>query len=156
MLWTMLVMMACSTQVTNPSAVDDDYAKLARRLPEFAGMYISHGELVVAVVGSPDSATVRDAVLPYVRDQGLDDLPLRVTTAKYTYECLRVQKDRLLETLQIEELTLAAIDEVANRIRLGVATEKARSRLSKQLMEIGLPADMVFVEVLPPYQRLSR
>jgi hypothetical protein len=156
MFWTALVIAACSTQVAVPSEADDDYARLARRLPEFAGMYISQGELVVAVVGSPDSATVRAAVLPYVRDQGLDDLPLRVTTARYTYECLRAEKDRLLGTLAIKALTLASIDEIANRILIGVATEEARSGLGKQLMEIGVPADMVFVKVEPAYQRLSR
>jgi len=55
MLWTAMVIVACSTQVTNPSAADDDYARLARQLPELAGMYISQGELVVAVVGTPDA-----------------------------------------------------------------------------------------------------
>jgi hypothetical protein len=156
MLWTALVIVACSTQVTNPSAADDDYAKLARRLPELAGMHISQGEFVVAVVGRPDTAGVRRAVMPYLQDQGLDDLPLRVTTAKYTYECLRAEKDRLMRTLPMKDLTLSSIDEASNRIRIGVATKEASGRLAQQLMEAGIPADMIYVEVRPPFERLSR
>jgi hypothetical protein len=156
MLWTAMVIVACSTQVTNPSAADDDYARLARQLPELAGMYISQGDLVVAMVGTPDAAAVQRAVMPYLRDQGLDDLPLRVTTAKHTYECLRAEKDRLLRTVPIKDLTLIGIDEVTNRIRIGVATEEASSRLAQQLMETGIPSDMVYVEVRPPFERLSR
>jgi hypothetical protein len=156
MLWTALVIVACSTQVTTPPAADDDHAKLAQRLPELAGMYISQGEVVVAVVGRPDTATVQRAVMPYLQNQGLDDLPLRVTTARYTYECLRAEKERLLRTVPIKDLTFSSIDEVSNRIRIGVATEETRSRLAQQLMETDIPADMIYVEVVPPFERLSR
>jgi hypothetical protein len=107
--WTAMVIVACSTQVTNPSAADDDCARLARQLPELAGMSISQAELVVAVVGMPDTAAVQRAVMPYLRAQGLDDLPLRVTTVKYTYECLRAEKNRLLRTVPIKDLTLPPI-----------------------------------------------
>jgi len=56
----------------------------------------------------------------------------------------------------IKDLTLIGIDEVTNRIRIGVATEEASSRLAQQLMETGIPSDMVYVEVRPPFERLSR
>jgi hypothetical protein len=135
---------------------DDDYARLARRLPGFAGMYLDRRVLIVAVVGDPDSTEVRRAVFPLVRDRGLDDLPLRVAKAKYTYERLRTEKDRLMNVLEIEELTFAAVDEVANRIRIGVATEQARRTLSRGLSDAGVPADMVSVEIRSGFQRLSR
>jgi hypothetical protein len=135
---------------------DDDYAELSRRLPSFAGMYISRGELVVAVVGKADSTAVRAAVHQYLRDQGLDDLVLRVRSAKYTYQRLRAEKDRLMGTLKIKELTFAGIDEVANQIRIGVATEEAWSKVCRQLAKFGTPADMVHVEVGSAFQRISR
>jgi hypothetical protein len=119
-------------------------------------MYISEGQLVVAVVGKPDRAAVRAAVQPYLRDQGLDDLVLKVRSANYTYERLRAEKVRLLEALRAEELTFAGIDEVANQIRIAVTTEEARSRVCRQLAKGGTPADMVHVDVGPPFQRFSR
>jgi hypothetical protein len=130
----------------------DEYAQIARQLPGFAGLFLDQNELVVLTVDQPDAAIVRKATQAFAHIRGIGQLPVRLARAKYTFEKLRTERDRLAGTLEIPQLTVSSIDEVANRIHIGVATPAARTALQSQLKQAGFPSDLVSISVEPPFK----
>jgi hypothetical protein len=138
--------------------LDGEFAELAREVPGFGGYYFSaSGELSVVVTDPARADAVRDAVARRAPRHGAPagDLEpasaIRVVKGDYGFDQLADWNQRLIPLLG-QGVVFTDADEVANRVRVGVADDATAARVRGELARLGVPREAVIVEHAAPVQ----
>lgn len=150
---------AKSVDVDGGTTLDDLFVKIAQRVPAFGGMFFSDNQLYVYLVDLTQktnvAAAIIDVMTPYRPDleQVIRERGFRVLQGKYGFLQLKEWHDRMrAEVLAIPGVTMTDIDEVRNRLRVGVEKVQLASAVEQKLTELGIPREAVIIEETGPIE----
>lgn len=139
--------------------------EMSNIVPEFAGYYFEpNGMLVVRVrdtrQGDAVTAAARDLIRRrLINTQRADTPPIVVRSAEFTFLQLAAWRDLAYDALftSIPSVTMLDLDEVANRVVVGVdrSAATARAEVMARLAGIGMDTTAVTVEPMAPYVAAS-
>ena len=145
-----------------PYTIDDRFADLARVVPGgFGGLWLEGHVLHANLVDLSKRAEAQAALARELRGEfgpggpgqrGLVDLDAIVFhQGRYDYVQLVDWYRRLTPALG-EGVISGDIDEVRNRIAIGVQDDAAIERVRRKVVELGIPPEAVIVELREPIQ----
>ena len=142
--------------VSAPPTLDDLFARVARSVPGFGGMYLAKdGTLQVYLVDPSQKAAAEKAIVAvfgprYVR-RGV-----RVIKGTYGFLRLKQWQDRQrLHTLALPGVVLTGIDEAKNRLEIGLAPGFSADRVTTELKRLGVPLGAVEIKHTPKISELG-
>lgn len=137
-----------------PQSIDDEFAEIARRAPAFGGLFVDSDDPSVLHVYLTDSAAeagIAKAIAAVVQHK--EPLHKRIVVSKVRYNFLQLKEwhDRLGSSLAaVDGLVWTDIDEVENRLKVGVLSADVRAVVEKELAELNIPAGVVAFEETTP------
>jgi len=145
--------MPSAIPASSQRSLDDIFAAIAREVPGFAGFYFAEdGRTLIAVLKEPVSEP--DVLCQSMaRPSGmarLANLSVRSVYAQYSFLELQGWYRPVQEALSIPGVVRSDIDEVRNRIVIGVETDEAREVVAQMVEELGIPTEAVSIEHAEP------
>lgn len=141
-----------SAQASSQASIDAEWASISQgQVPGFAGHYIdSNGDPIVLLVDTSRSTIARQ----YVSElRAAARLPLRVPRirqVKYRFEQLAAWRESLLTAIARTNSAVSIdIDEVNNRVAVGVRLQTAISDLRVVGRNSGIPDDALYLSIEP-------
>ena len=135
---------------TGPT-LDDRFAAIARLVPSFGGFFIRNGQLHVYLTNTSDLPAAMQAIIAAF---GRDRLPLDRPVAlqgRYNFVQLKGWHDvHRFRTLAIPGTSSVDVDEVNNRLEIGVLNNSALNDVRQVLEELGIPGQAFNISVVPP------
>jgi hypothetical protein len=173
-----VVHLACTILMTLPTialaqpepaltpTLDEQYIALAEQTPGFGGLYLDPetGRTVVRLKDLGKAPEARKAVQAFLNGRGITPLLLPgtpraggtlqdLTFVKGDYDFRELaQWRRQIEETALEVITMSDVDEVKNRVFIGVLDEAAREQVAGSLEGLGIPAKAVVLKVIPPVE----
>ncbi|MBC8121029.1 MAG: hypothetical protein H7Y22_04215 [Gemmatimonadaceae bacterium] len=143
-------------QATPKGSYDDELLELSKAIPDFGGLYVEGGALVVRTGGQLLDEHGRSALTAFMaRREGslraaelISDL--RVKTAAHTFEQL-VEWCRRVSDANLPDLYLLDADEVNNVVAVGVGSGSL-DEVRKRLIGLGIPVGALDVFPSGPVQ----
>lgn len=136
---------------------DAEFLQLADSIPGFAGLYVAADGDVVAQLADLGQRSRATAVLGRLVERkrsqlrGRDGIPLsariRHHQVKYNFIQLVAFKRAIKPLHSSIKIVYVDIDEVTNRLSLGVRGPEDKSRFEAALAQLGVPVDGVVIEV---------
>lgn len=105
--------------------------RFAAALEQFGGAFVSNGVLHVAVTESSAASDARRIVDEHLRASPRGPMTIAVVPARYSYRQLWDWQGTILHDWAILQLRSVAVDERANRLRIGVGDSVARWPLAR-------------------------
>jgi hypothetical protein len=133
------------------------FEEISKTVPSFAGYYLEGDKLVVSVTDSTQSQAAEAAVrrvlpatLPAKAARRLAQPSVVRRHGQYTFLQLRDWRDQIGRGVFYALADAASIDldEIANRIVIGLATGSGRGELEQWLARSGVPAGAVKIQVM--------
>jgi len=142
---------------------NDIFAELGRTVPEFGGMFIdeaSRDTLDVYVLDdSPGMMERLDAAInavPELASARAAQPRIKLLPGQYSFVQLKEWHDRMSPVvLAIPGAVLTAVDQITNRLLVGVEDLGLEPRVSATLAELGIPREAVNIEASPRDQDVS-
>lgn len=140
-------------------SLDDDFADLVDRVPGFGGMFVDSDGVLNVYLTDPDrqeelSGRISEFLTqrsPRRRQEIAAAVAnIRVRKAAYDFRQLHNMYSRITATLPPSGITLSDIADDENRIVIGVIDKAAADRVTKALIDLGIPADAYAVREIPP------
>jgi hypothetical protein len=139
--------------------VDDMLAAVGLRVPEFGGMFIgeeNHVRTLQVYLLDPAPRVIAAVEQAIVDVFGRDRIPpggIRVLQGQYSFmELKRLYDSGLTTVLSMPDVVFTDIDEVHNRLRVGVASPSAVTAVQRQLDALAIPRAAVTIEITPPFE----
>lgn len=143
-----------ATSPTHVRDTDDELARVAREeIPGFAGFYLdASGTPVVRVVDASQAEAASAYVEQHIGVARGRHLPLvglkasaapRVLPATYDFAQLKDWAEQLNPMLSRSGVYLIDVDEVQNRVLLGVGDASAAAAVRAKAAQLGIPADAI-------------
>ncbi len=139
-----------SLQGNRPMTIDEEFAELAEIVPGgFGGVYLDSRLRVVVILVDPTQREAALAVLATWKDD-MDWGNARVVRGDYDFAQLKRYYDRLIQALR-QPIVSYDIDEVLNRIVLGVLDQEERERVAREIVALGdVPCGVVLIKLDAP------
>lgn len=135
---------AASTAGWDDRPDEAEMRAFAGRIAGLGGYHFEAGDLVISLTSAGHAAAAR-AALAGVASRGTGRTSVR--PARYTFLQLREWRDAWWERiLDVSGVTFVDLDEVANRITIGIAEPAARARVLDLLRHSGIPVDALGFE----------
>lgn len=139
---------------------EKEFVQLSEQISGFAGYWYEGGERVVALTDpsqQENARAVMDKVVPRPeaagREEGKGDGSTRFVQAQYDYKTLRAWRDGAVDAaFEQDDATFLDLDEVRNRITVGLLSEDAQRSVSERLAKAGVPLEAVNFEVSGPVE----
>lgn len=139
---------------------EKEFVQLSEQIPGFAGYWYEGNERVVALTDpsqQENARAVMDKVVPLPeaaeREEVQGDGGTRFVQAQYDYKTLRGWRDGAADAaFEQDDATFLDLDEVQNRITVGLLSEDARAAVSERLAKSGVPLEAVNFEVSGPVE----
>jgi hypothetical protein len=141
---------------------EEEFARLADEIPGFAGTYFDQeGNLVVALTDAKQADRARVVLEPtlsiltarvsHPRRRGGLRPQLRIRQVQYDFQKLREWRDRLTPNIMaLKGVQLLDLDEVTNRVWVGIVDASARGEVMRQAANLAIPAGALTVEMTQP------
>lgn len=138
--------------------IDDRLYRLSLKAPGFAGLYYdSTGQLVVRLTQSANRVAAEPLIHEFLARElrnsskaATDIATMRVLPADFSFAEL-MQAGQAASTLFADsDVSQIDVDEVRNRVVVGVTNDAVRMRVTEAVMALGSPAPRIQVEVSPP------
>ncbi|MEJ7761143.1 MAG: hypothetical protein WKF55_16310 [Gemmatimonadaceae bacterium] len=152
-----------SSSASQFKTIDEEFASLGSLIPGFAGYYLESGRLVVALADPAQRERARAVLRETLAGRDLAHLgaPIDVDraifrSAGYSFvelQAWRRSVNNLFST--IPGITLTDVDEIRNRVRVGVADVATKARLLNTLSPAVPAAAIEFVVVSRPSPLLT-
>jgi len=126
--------------------IDDHFIEIGERWPGFAGYYYEDGGIVLRTTDRGDVASLATLVRT---ELGKEEFGISIRDADYDFRELAGWRDQLREAARAGMRELD-VDEVLNRVRIGVPDEDTRSEILEWLTVLNVPKAAVVVHVVPP------
>jgi hypothetical protein len=139
----------------SPQTLDDLFAAVARRVPEFGGMFYGPDEQTLQVYLTATSgekvAAVQRAVVAVFGAGSIPSGGIKALKGQYGFLLLKEQYDRMLGPIfHISGVTLTDIDEAKNRLRIGIEKSDIEAQVVDQLNKLSIPREAVVIDVTGP------
>jgi hypothetical protein len=143
------------------------FEQISQMVPSFAGYYLEGENLVVLVTDPTASRSAEAAVrqvfpatLPAKATGRLAQAPVVGRRAQYTFIQLRDWRDQIEAGvfLSLDDAASIGVDEISNRVVIGLATGSGRGELEQWLTRSAIPAGAVKIQVTGravPYANLT-
>jgi hypothetical protein len=138
---------------------DDEFARIAREeIPGFAGYYFVGDTNTVLLLVDETRAPAANVRAAFARQRAGMPPARRTIVRRVTHDFakLKIWHDSLLGHLDVDGVYMVDIDEVGNRVWLGVANRRVESRVRAQAARLGIPRTAVGVDVVPRPQTRMR
>jgi hypothetical protein len=133
---------------------DDLFAEVAALAPGFGGLFLDKDGILNVYLLDPAAEGAATAAISAVF--GPERFPLgevRVLQGKYDFSQLWEWRHALRrDVLGLPGVTSLDIDELKNRLRVGVERAEVEPEVEKQLARLGIPREAVNIEVEPPVE----
>lgn len=142
---------------------DDEFARVSRaEVPGFAGYYLQNDGTPVIRLVDPEQRGAAERYLAQElvrarrgRNAGGAARPV-FREARYDFAQLKGWADPLARLTSRGDVYTIDVDEVENRVRVGVADQGAIAAVRAEAARLGVPDDALFVETQPkPEQRIN-
>jgi hypothetical protein len=153
-------------QVVKPGAPSASLAsedvrllKVAEQLPGFGGMFVDPaGKLGIYIVedvgelSDQELANRRESAKKAIKvyDDGLARREIRIVEAQFTIPQLMQWRGDIDQQVALPELLFSDVDEVRNRVVIGVENDLAGRRIERSLDGMGIPREAVLFEITKP------
>ena len=135
---------------TQVKTMDDLFAEVGAKVPGFAGFFydeegIATTSMVDGEIGldTPDGERAKRALNEVFGENYVDGSDVRVVSAKYSFVQLKSWYDRFwTKVLAMPGVVSTDIDEVHNRLRIGIESWDAEKAPSSLIQEAGVPSDV--------------
>jgi hypothetical protein len=136
---------------------------LSGQVPAFAGFYLNpNGQLVVRLTDLSRGEAMRAALVPVLqqlaKDRGNPNarLPRFVfERADYSFAQLSGWRERLEPVFEMEQVRMLDVDEMANRIAIGLSDESGRGLVESKARELGVPLEALRVTTVGEARSLA-
>ena len=135
-----------------PWTIDDEYDRIAREeIPGFAGYYLDENQNPVVLLKDPSQRSAAETwAVARTGELGLSTGAVVIKPASYDFTQLKQWRDKVLPTVfNRDDFVSLDIDEVGNRLRIGVDVAVSVSAIETQIADMGIPTPAVLVEVQP-------
>lgn len=137
--------------------IDDLFAKVARRVPAFGGMFLSDDGQVLQVYLTDLKAEVVSAVEAAIAAVfGSESIPqggIRAIRGQYGFLQLKGWHDRMyMVLLTLPGVTLTDIDDARNRLLIGVEKMEMLELVEQELAKLGIPGEAFIIEQAGPVE----
>lgn len=134
-----------------PWTLDSELLALARDVPGFGGLFSSSADVVTVYLTDPSrSAGARAPIQAFLTRGGRETATLRFVQGEYTFPQLAGWYRQLVSGLEASGITVTDIDDRRNRLLVGVMDAGVRDRVLAAVAGLGIPAEAVIVEEIPP------
>ncbi len=145
-----------------PRTLDDEFARLAQEIPGFGGMYYDEaGSLTVVMAGDAPPMS-RDALARALQPaagtlglQAADVQGMSVQLEQYDFLTLRNIQSSLRSVFSIGGVVYTDVDEVANRVRIGIESSVSEAVIEQELQRLGVPREAVLISVTDPIELMN-
>jgi hypothetical protein len=121
---------------------------MARTVPGFGGGFVDPtGTLNVWILDPKAEGATRQALSRYLQGNGRSVDRFRFIQATYTFEQLDQWQTDVANTANLEGIIFFGIDEVSNRLRVGLNSAASEEVISERLVAAGIPQNAVIFEV---------
>ncbi|HYO74299.1 MAG TPA: hypothetical protein VEU33_50320, partial [Archangium sp.] len=143
-----------------PTTPDDQWAHIAREVPGgFAGVLYDNGQPVLMLTRPQEAQEAKAALASRFPPGFFDVAKAEVRRARWDFAQL-ADWDAYLGTQGLwrpeNGVRSGGMDEAENRIVYGVLDAASRARVADELDALGVPCDLVLVEIRAPIRALSR
>jgi hypothetical protein len=125
--------------------LDELFDGVARKVPGFGGVYEQRGVLQL-VLSDPRAESAAIAELERVFGDQLPDLPIAVVPGTYGFDDLMSWRVTARELFYAPDVVSVGVDEVRNRVRVGLESMASLEELQMLAANLGLPAGSVIFE----------
>lgn len=133
---------------------DDALVAIEQSVPEFAGVWVEDGKLVVSLTkpGLAVAAQARDSLTRVLGRPDLASLPVSVRPARFTFSTLKGWRDSITaDVLTLPGAVLTDVDEQHNVVRVGVEDVAATGPQVRAIAAArGVPSGALVVEHADP------
>lgn len=137
--------------------IDDQFAEIAGRVPAFGGLFLDRNDpTLLHVYLTGDSADVEvtrvsDVIAAVMGQQELVSKTVVIQKAQYKFRELKDWHDRLGEAFGgLNGIVYTDIDEVMNRLEVGVLSDDVRIQAVEKLASANIPEQAVHFEISSP------
>jgi hypothetical protein len=139
---------------------EKEFVQLSEQIPGFAGYWYEGNERVVALTDlslQEEALQVIDTEVPRDEAGHREEVQggggTRFVQAEYDYRTLRAWRDGAVDAaFEQDDATFLDLDEVRNRITVGLIEEGAQEAVAARLAEAGIPLEAVNFEVSGPVE----
>jgi len=125
---------------------DDQWAKIAQKVPGFAGWWLDGGTAVLMLVDT----TQRDAAVAAIAEDMRHHHIGRVRVRKADFDFIQLRRWKLLVPIFSDsQITAVDADEGRNRVVVSVADSAHLAPTRKRLVALGIPLEALVLEVMP-------
>ena len=136
--------------------LDDLFAEVASRVPEFGGMFLDGNVLMVYLTNPGLKIASENAIVAVF---GRDRIPqggVQVLQGEYRFAELRSWHEKLGNLFRIQGLVFTDTDERENRVKVGVVNSDLIATVRQEAIGLGVPADaLLVVETAPIVVQVS-
>lgn len=129
---------------------EEPFRQISESIPEFAGYFLEDDALVGLVTDMGRAASVRTALEPALNRPGVAAVVSRVEIrpAQYSFTQLGEWRDRAVdEVFKIADVARVDLDEMRNRLVIGLDDGSGRSTVRQKLAELDIPPNAIMIEV---------
>jgi hypothetical protein len=131
--------------------IDDMFEDVARREPTFGGLYFDKGRLHVVLTDvGRDPEIVRTAIRGVFADARFSRAPIQVEPGRYSYSQLGAWGRQLPRAFGVPGVISIDVDEVRNRLAIGIRSDSVRSGVVGILAAAGVPTDALVFDLREP------
>jgi hypothetical protein len=132
--------------------LDDQFQTIAKKVPQFAGLHMEGGRLVVSLtdVSEPVRLAALDAIGRTFGSRRFETRDAVAVPASYRFPQLVAWKAAATALLPSGRINLIDADERRNRVRIGLSAESDRVPVENALVAAGVPRAALFFEVRRP------
>jgi hypothetical protein len=118
---------------------DDLLLRVEKKVPGFGGMFIDHnGRLAVYLVDPLQLPAARSAIEGVFGSQRLPAAGVRALKGQYTISQLKRWKKRAAVMLEKPGITAVDLDEVKNRVAIGIEVDSLKPKVEQVLLSLGI------------------
>jgi hypothetical protein len=139
------------------ATLDDLLAEVARRVPDFGGMFIGpDGTLQIDLLDPRMAGAALEAIEAVFGSERLSQSSIQLLPGHYSFVQLKDWHERMMpEVLGLPGVILTDIDEGENRLRVGVEAQVLQGVVEAQLARGGIPREAVIIEKTEPIVFMS-
>lgn len=140
-----------------PVSLDERFAGVAEREPAFGGMYFDGQGRLNVVVTQPgrSEASLRSAITAVFDEPRFHTVEIVTRPGTYGFRRLEAWGRRLPRVAAAGGVLWTDIDEVGNRLGVGIENEAARPRVEAELTRLGIPHEVVTIRVVEPARLMA-
>lgn len=135
--------------------LDDAFAEVARRVPEFGGLFIDrNGSPKIHLLDTSSRVLTRaTSALQAVFGNTLPSGQITAIRGQYSFTRLYDwRKMNRNEIFSVQGVSFLDIDESKNRLRIGIVTNSALNTIQQKLTQLRIPREAVNIEISGPVQ----